>query len=129
MTVLTHRPSLVLLLEDNFIIGLALEDDLRDQGYRVEVVSSCAAALEWLRTFTPDAAILDVSLNGEICRDVADQLHATGVPFLVYSARRVDEGLLPTYPGVAWLEKPAHRTLLLAALQRLLEPCQPASRP
>ena len=40
---------LVLVLEDEALIGLNLRDDLQDAGYRVEgPFNTCAAALEWL---------------------------------------------------------------------------------
>ncbi|HEY8382589.1 MAG TPA: hypothetical protein VIL09_10615 [Microvirga sp.] len=87
--------------------SLTLEDELNDSGYAVEVITSCAAALTWLDAFTPDAAILDVSLKNETCREGADLLAARHSPFVIYSGRRQHEGLLPDYPGIEWVTNPA----------------------
>lgn len=111
---------LVLLMEDSAVTSLVLEDELNDNGYAVEFITSCATALIWLNAFTPDAAILDVSLKNETCREVADTLAARGIPFVIYSARRQHEGLLPDYPGVEWVSKPCRHATLLAALTRAL---------
>ncbi|HEY8381653.1 MAG TPA: response regulator [Microvirga sp.] len=113
-------PVLILLLKDSATISIALEDRLTDEGFRVQPFHTCAAALDWIKDNRPDAAILDVSLNGEACRDLAIELEARGVPLLIHSARHRYEGLLEGFEHVEWLEKPCSFRLIVEALNRAL---------
>ena len=55
---------LVVVLEDEALIALDLQDGLQDSGYRVAgTFTTCAEALSWLQTETPDVAILDTVLK------------------------------------------------------------------
>ncbi len=114
------RP-LVLVLEDEALIGLNLRDDLQDAGYRVEgPFTTCTAALEWLETATPDTAILDAALKDGPCREIALELTRREVPFLIYSGYHEDRLLLAEFPHVTWIEKPAPSSVLIEACQQLL---------
>ena len=115
---------LVLLLEDEVLIGLDLRDDLQDAGYRVEgPFTTCAAALDWLRMATPDTAILDAALKDGPCREIALELTCREVPFVIYSGYHEDRQLLADFPKVAWIEKPAPSSVLVEACQQLLVTC------
>jgi DNA-binding response OmpR family regulator len=117
------RP-LVLVLEDEALIGLNLQDDLQDAGYRVEgPFTTCAAALSWLETATPDTAILDAALKDGPCRAIAQELTRRKVPFLIYSGYHEDRLLLAEFPHVTWIEKPAPCSVLVEACQQLLVGC------
>ena len=114
------RP-LVLILEDEALIGLNLRDDLQDAGFRVEgPFNTCAAALEWLQITTPNTAILDAALKDGPCREIALELTRREVPFLIYSGYHEDRQLLAEFPHVTWIEKPAPPSVLVEACQRLL---------
>ena len=115
---------LVLILEDEALIGLNLRDDLQDAGYRVEgPFTTCAAALSWLETATPDTAILDAALKDGPCRAIAQELTRREVPFLIYSGYHEDRQLLAEFPHVTWIEKPAPCSVLIEACQQLLVRC------
>jgi DNA-binding response OmpR family regulator len=115
---------LVLILEDEALIGLNLRDDLQDAGYRVEgPFTTCAAALSWLETATPDTAVLDAALKDGPCRAIAQELTRRKVPFLIYSGYHEDRQLLVEFPHVTWIEKPAPCSVLVEACQRLLVGC------
>ena len=115
---------LVLLLEDEALIGLNLRDDLLDAGFQVEgPFNTCAAALEWLQMATPDMAILDAALKDGPCRGVALELTHRKVPFLIYSGYHEDRQLLAEFPHVTWIEKPAPCSVLVEACQQLLVGC------
>ena len=115
---------LVLVLEDEALIGLNLRDDLQDAGYRVEgPFTTCAAALSWLETATPDTAVLDAALKDGPCRAIAQELTRRKVPFLIYSGYHEDRQLLAEFPHVTWIEKPAPCSVLVEACQRLLVGC------
>jgi DNA-binding response OmpR family regulator len=113
------RP-LVLVLEDEALIGLNLRDDLQDAGYRVEgPFTTCAAALSWLETATPDTAILDAALKDGPCREIALELGRREVPFVIYSGYHEDRQLMAEFPHVTWIEKPVASSVLVEACQQL----------
>ena len=115
---------LVLLLEDEALIGLNLRDDLQDAGCRIEgPFTTCAAALGWLQMATPNAAILDAALKDGPCRGIAQELTRREVPFLIYSGYHQDRKLLAEFPHVTWIEKPAPSSVLVEACQQLLVGC------
>jgi DNA-binding response OmpR family regulator len=111
---------LVLVLEDEALIGLNLRDDLLDAGLRVEgPLNTCAAALSWLETTTPDTAILDAALKDGPCREIALELTRREVPFLIYSGYHEDRQLVAEFPHVTWIEKPVASSVLVEACQQL----------
>jgi len=120
---ITKRP-LVLVVEDEAIIAINVHDELQDAGYRVAgPFATCSAALEWLQTTTPDAAILDAVLKDGPCREIALTLSHRAVPFLIYSGYRDDHSLLAEFPHVTWIEKPVPTPELVQACQQLLVGC------
>jgi DNA-binding response OmpR family regulator len=114
------RP-LVLILEDEALIALNLQDELRDAGYEVAgPFTTCAAALGWLQIATPNTAILDAALKDGPCRGVALELTHRKVPFLIHSGYHEDRQLLVEFPNMTWIEKPAPCSVLVEACQQLL---------
>ena len=114
------RP-LVLILEDEALIALNVQDELQDAGYEVAgPFSACSAALEWLRTTTPDMAILDTTLKDGHCREIALELSRREVPFLIYSGYQEDQQLLSDFQHSAWIEKPVPSGTLVQACQQVL---------
>jgi DNA-binding response OmpR family regulator len=112
---------LILVLEDEALIALDLQEGLQDSTYRVAgPFTTCAEALSWLQTETPDAAILDTVLKDGPCRDIARALAARDVPFLIYSGHSQDKALLPEFHDVRWIEKPVPPSVLIAECKRLL---------
>jgi DNA-binding response OmpR family regulator len=112
---------LVLVLEDEAIIGLDLLAELQDGGYRVAgPFTSCADALAWLRTATPDLAVLDPVLKDGPCRDIAAELLRRAVPIVIYSGHREDEGLLPNLEAATWIEKPVPSSVLIQECRALI---------
>src|SRR5688500_12941920 len=85
----------VLILEDEAIIALNLQDELQDAGYSIGgPFTTCAEALCWLESNTPDVAVLDTVLQDASCHEVARALASRTVPFLIYSGHREDRELL-----------------------------------
>jgi two-component system, response regulator PdtaR len=77
----------ILVVEDDRLIALDLQDILEGFGCTVVgPVASAKAALELLREDVPDAAILDVHLNGGTSQPVAEALRTQGRPFVVVTA-------------------------------------------
>src|ERR671913_2309530 len=99
----SNSTPLVLVLEDEALIGLNLRDDLLDAGFQVEgPFNTCAAALSWLETTPPDTAILDAALKDGPCREIARELTRREVPFLIYSGHHEDQELVSEFPHVTW---------------------------
>jgi DNA-binding response OmpR family regulator len=120
----TNSRPLVLLLEDEALIALNLQDELQDAGYVVAgPFTTCAAALAWLRTETPDAAILDAALKDGPCREIGLELRRREVPFLIYSGHHEDHELLAEFHHITWIEKPVPPEVLVQACQQLLVGC------
>jgi DNA-binding response OmpR family regulator len=108
---------MVLLLEDEALIAVALQDDLEEAGYAVAgPFVTCASALGWLADHRPDLAILDTVLKDGPCREVARRLTSLRVPFLVYSGHAEAVNTLPELEYATWVEKPAAAQALLLAL-------------
>ena len=59
------RATRVLLLEDNVIHEGLLRDELEDSGFEVKTARTVEGADKALKTFTPDALILDVVIRGD----------------------------------------------------------------
>lgn len=72
----------VLLVEDEPIIGFALEDMIDEQGARSVLVSSVEAGTDAIAKERFDLAIVDVNLNGEYSYPLADMLLETRCPFI-----------------------------------------------
>ncbi|MEX2642671.1 MAG: hypothetical protein WD270_04415 [Acetobacterales bacterium] len=76
----------VLVVEDEFLVGLQLEEDLRAHGCEVlGPYPTLATAIEAARVQTFDLAILDVNLRGEKVYPLADELMDRGKPAILIS--------------------------------------------
>lgn len=78
----------ILVAEDEGLIALDIQDMLERWGCAVVgPAATVAAALALIENdHPPDAAILDVHLNGETSEPVARALHSKGHPYLVLTA-------------------------------------------
>lgn len=97
----------VLVVEDEYVAAEDMRQALEAQGARVMgPVPSVEAALALLsREPSPDAAILDVNLGGEMVFAVVDLLAGRGVPLLL--ATGYDPWAIPElYAGLPRCEKP-----------------------
>src|SRR6185295_2796545 len=120
MTKQANGRPLVLVLEDEALIALNLQDDLQDAGYEVAgPFTTCAAALDWLQTETPDTAILDAWRKDGPFRVVALQHSRREVPFLIYSGNHADRQLLSEFHPIPWIEKPVTPALLVQPCEQL----------
>jgi two-component system, response regulator PdtaR len=113
------RGPLVLVVEDEFLLAMDLELLLEGHGYRVlGPAATVAEALRLLAAATPDAALLDVNLRGEMVTPVAGRLRALGVPFVLASAYDRPELAAAELAGAPNVGKPTSERRLLAALAR-----------
>jgi two-component system alkaline phosphatase synthesis response regulator PhoP len=79
----------ILVVEDEPGIALGLEDDLKLEGYEVEVIADGAAASQRAREGGFDLILLDVMLPGKDGFDVCRELRRAGmrVPILMLTAK------------------------------------------
>jgi len=79
----------LLIVEDEPAIALALEDDLKLEGYEVQVVQDGVAAVKRGRDEPFDAILLDVMLPGKDGFEVCRELRKSGIktPILMLTAR------------------------------------------
>ena len=111
---------LVLLVEDEALVAMNLQDDLKDAGYAVVgPFDTCAAALAWLETETPDLAVLDTVLKDGTCRALAAELARRGIGFVLWSGHLQDRQTLQEFTDAVWVEKPSTHNALLHALASL----------
>jgi DNA-binding response OmpR family regulator len=82
----------ILVVEDEPGIALGLEDDLKMEGYEVEVLSDGIAASRRARESGFDLILLDIMLPGkdgfEICREL--RRHGLRTPILVLTAKALE---------------------------------------
>jgi two-component sensor histidine kinase/DNA-binding response OmpR family regulator len=104
--------SRILLVEDEVVVAMTMHEMLTELGYSVRgphgrLSDAFADALEQ----PPDAAILDVNLNGEMIYPLAEFLMKQKVPFLFvtgYGAESIDQ----RFVGIPILQKPIDRHAL-----------------
>ena len=109
------RPR-ILLVEDEMVIALLLEDLLVVLGYEVVgPVGRLREALAMAESEAPDAALLDVNLNGEKVYPVANSLAARNIPFVFLTGYGA-AGIPAPYRDRPTLQKPFRRQDLSAVL-------------
>ena len=115
---------LVLIAENEGLIGLDLQEELEGAGYEVAgPFSTCTDAVQWLKRNTPDIAVVDIHLRDGACVELARELTKLQVPIAVYSGER-QSAMRPEFKEAKWIEKPADASTLLAAVAGLRLPSQ-----
>ena len=129
MGVANGQAKRVLIVEDEALIGLTLADLLRDEGFLVAgPVGSRSEAVAALDRSRPDAVVLDLTLTDGVCGGLVRELHARGVPFLVFSGHHRREGFdFPALQDAPWFEKPGHGDEIIAALRRMTADARPSA--
>ena len=111
----------ILVVEDEFLIAMELDNILRTAGYEVVgPVPNVSGALHLLVGERPDAAVLDVSLEGEPVTPVAEVLRAMLVPFVLASAYGVTADAEPVLRNTINVGKSSRSDQLLRELSNML---------
>ncbi|PWC29693.1 HWE histidine kinase domain-containing protein [Teichococcus aestuarii] len=109
----------VLLVEDNLLIAMDAEDQLRRLGgTAVDVASSVQAALRMLEHAVPQVALLDVNLGRESSFPVADALLARGIPFVFATGYGEADAFPDRFRSSEVISKPYTMAEMRTALQR-----------
>jgi DNA-binding response OmpR family regulator len=121
----------ILVVEDEPAIALALGDDLRLDGYEVEVVGDGESAVEMARGQPYDLLLLDVMLPKKDGFQVCRELRRAGVqtPILILTARTHEaEKVMGLDLGADdYLTKPYGRHELRARVRALIRRAAPGS--
>lgn len=106
-----NGPARILIVEDEFLIGIELENRLLDAGFQVVGVAiSANEAISLARTERPDLVVMDIRLGGP--RDGVDtaiELYSTlGIRSVFASAHADAETRKRATPAspIGWVQKP-----------------------
>jgi DNA-binding response OmpR family regulator len=115
----------ILLVEDDNTLALSVKDWLEDESHIVDIVSEGKEALDRLRLYSYDVAILDWQLPGEIDGiKVCEQYRSSGgaAPILMLTGRAALDDKTEGLDAGAddYLPKPFHPKELSARLRALL---------
>jgi DNA-binding response OmpR family regulator len=112
----------VLVVEDDFFIGLNLCATLSDAGAVVIGPSqTVASALDLADDQTLSAAVLDIRLGQDTVEPVARRLAELGTPFLFYTGQTKTDPVRTAWPDCRIVSKPGLPTALIAAVASLLK--------
>jgi DNA-binding response OmpR family regulator len=111
----------VLIVEDEFLLGFSLLEDLTEAGAEVVgPVSTVDEALQIVASESFDLAVLDINVRGEMSFAVADELLARNVPLIFLTG--YDADVIPD--RLQWLPrlgKPYHPKELANALMEAVQ--------
>ena len=121
----------ILIVEDEAAIALALEDDLRLEGYDVEVTGDGTVALRKGREEPFDLILLDIMLAGkdgfDVCRELRARSNTTPIVMLTARSAETDKVLGLELGADDYVTKPFSITELLARVRAVLR--RTATRP
>lgn len=113
------EPQRILIVEDEFFVGMLLEEDLRAEGFvTLGPITSIRVARETVRRETFDLVILDINLDGEMVYPLADELVERGVPFIFLSGYS-ELNLPERFKNAARHSKPYHLPRLVERIRSL----------
>jgi two-component system, OmpR family, response regulator len=114
----------LLIAEDDPELQAMLKRGLREEGFRVDVVSTGGELLAHCQTSPPDALVLDIGLPDTDGRDVCQALRARGLdaPVLFLTARDMLVDVIAGFDsgGDDYMAKPFRFAELVARLRALL---------
>ena len=105
----------VLVVEDEFMIGLDVSQQLTSAGFEIAGLATSVAKALRLEPRC-DVAILDVNLAGETCEPVARKLRESRKPFVVLTGYSPDS-LAPSFNDATILTKPPCIADVVAAVR------------
>ena len=116
------RGRRVLVIEDEMLVAMEFESLLQRQGCAVVgPASTVDRALALLDHDQPDAALLDLNLNGEPATAVAVALKTRGVPFVLVTGYGEAQSSEAELQGAPRVDKPVNHQELVRALAHVLE--------
>ena len=121
------RGRRILIVEDEMLVAMELESVLKQQGCAVlGPAPTVARALALLDHERPEAALLDLNLNGEPATAVAVALRTRGVPFVVITGYGEAQSSEPELQGALRVDKPVNHDALVRALAQVMDAGSPS---
>jgi DNA-binding response OmpR family regulator len=109
----------ILLAEDEFLVGMMLEESLRLAGHDViGPIGDFARLMDAVRSDTFELALLDINLGGQMVYPAAEELRARGVPFIFLSGYGRST-LPPAFKDTTVLSKPCNLDTLETEVLRV----------
>jgi CheY-like chemotaxis protein len=106
----------VMIAEDEFLVALVLEEDLRANGHAVlGPYATVEEAERAARCEDIDVAVLDINMAGTMAYPVADALRQRGIPYIFLSGYG-SSALPEPHQTASCLTKPYELTALLRAI-------------
>jgi DNA-binding response OmpR family regulator len=123
----------ILVVEDNFFIGIELATILTEAGATVvgpfQTVRSAQSAIASTDDAGISAAVLDLRLGTETVAPVARRLSKRHVPFIFYTGQSGSDPLRAEWPNSKVVSKPASPSALVQAVASLLGLSRAPARP
>jgi len=115
------RTGRILIVEDELLVGMELANAMKTKGW--EVLGPAGTVEEAFALLSdrqpPDAAVLDINLNGQMVYPVADLLRSRNIPYIFCTGYETpDED--QRYSHVKIVHKPTNLPILIAEVQQLL---------
>ncbi|MGD8360839.1 MAG: response regulator transcription factor [Gemmatimonadota bacterium] len=114
----------VLIIEDEGAILLALEDDLRAEGYEVATATDGPGGLRMAEEHAYDLIVLDIMLPGmngfEVCKRLRQARVTTPILILTAKSQEIDKVLGLELGADDYVTKPFSRRELLARVKAIL---------
>jgi DNA-binding response OmpR family regulator len=111
----------VLIVEDEMLLAMELEIMVTEQGCAVVgPAPTIDRALALIRSERPDAAILDVNLNGTTAAPIAAELRAQNVPFVLATGYGDKQELQLELRNAPRVKKPISHSRLISVLADVL---------
>jgi len=121
------KKGLILLVEDEILVGMMLQKKIRSYGYQIsEVITTGEEAVEQARVENPDLLFMDVTLPGRIdgveaARQIKEFLD---IPVIFFTGNHRDKHLIERskeLSPVAILDKLGSFSAVIKAVERALE--------
>ena len=110
----------LLLVEDEALVSMHMEFLLERMGHEVlATAASVDQALSAIAARAPDAAVLDVNLNGQRVTPVAEALAGGSIPFLLMTGYSDGDLAEPEFCERPLLSKPVQTDRLREALETI----------
>jgi DNA-binding response OmpR family regulator len=110
----------ILIVEDEIIVAMDLEDTLTEEGWIVVAcVPTVDEALDAIDDFHPEAAILDLNLQGRPSHCVAQKMRNQSIPFVIVSGHGDLQSAHPLLASAPLVSKPWNRKLLMSRLNEI----------
>ena len=117
----TRRRGRLLVVEDEALIAMAICQDLASLGW--DIVGPASPGEDARRLIgagaLPDAAVLDINLDGKLVYPLAEWLRTQSVPFVFCSGYEQDSH--PAFDGSPRVRKPVDILMLDSELRRARE--------